>query len=50
MVVLIQVSVRVQKTFFKKILSENKDLKIITIGSKGFDQLKRSMANLLFKK
>jgi len=29
------------KLFFQKILSENKTLKIITVGSKGYDQLKR---------
>ena len=29
------------KVFFQKILNENKTLKIITVGSKGYDQLKR---------
>ena len=29
------------KLFFKKILDENKSLKIITVGSKGYDQLNR---------
>ena len=29
------------KTFFKKILKDGKTLKIITVGSKGYDQLKR---------
>ncbi len=29
------------KSFFSKILSEGKSLKVITVGSKGFDQLKR---------
>jgi len=29
------------KTYFQKILSEGKNLKIITVGSKGYDQLKR---------
>ena len=29
------------KLFFQKILNENKTLKIITVGSKGYDQLKR---------
>ena len=29
------------KTFFQKILDEGKTLKIITVGSKGYDQLKR---------
>ena len=38
------------KNFFKKILSENKDLKIITIGSKGFDQLKREYGKFIIQK
>jgi len=29
------------KLYFQKILNENKNLKIITVGSKGYDQLKR---------
>ncbi len=29
------------KSYFSKIISENKELKIITVGSKGYDQLKR---------
>ena len=29
------------KSYFQKILDENKTLKIITVGSKGFEQLKR---------
>ncbi len=29
------------KSYFEKIISENKTLKIITVGSKGYDQLKR---------
>ena len=29
------------KSYFQKILNENKNLKIITVGSKGYDQLKR---------
>jgi len=32
-----------KKTFFEKIKSEEKSLKIITVGSKGYDQLKRFM-------
>ena len=38
------------KNFFKKILNENKDLKIITIGSKGFDQLKREYGKFIIQK
>mgnify|MGYP001467249047 FL=1 len=34
---------------FKKILDGNKELKIITIGSKGHDQLKRSFGNHILK-
>ena len=30
------------KSYFKKILDDNKTLKIITVGSKGYDQLKRA--------
>ena len=30
------------KTFFQKIIDEGKTLKIITVGSKGYDQLKRA--------
>ena len=31
------------KLFFQKILNENKTLKIITVGSKGYDQLKEHL-------
>ena len=34
---------------FKKILDEKKELKIITIGSKGHDQLKRSFGNYIIQ-
>ena len=40
MEVLIQILLKKQKSYFKKILSEGKTLKIITVGSKGYDQLK----------
>jgi len=33
--------IRKAKSYFQKILNEGKDLKIITVGSKGYDQLKR---------
>jgi len=33
--------IRKAKFYFQKILNEGKDLKIITVGSKGYDQLKR---------
>ncbi len=38
------------KNFFKKILSEGKELKIITIGIKGYDQLKREFGKFIIKK
>ena len=43
------------KSYFSKILSEGKKLKIITVGSKGNDQLKRTFGdkiieNISFKK
>ena len=42
------------KSYFEKIISENKTLKIITVGSKGYDQLKRKyksyiVENISFK-
>ncbi len=42
------------KMYFQKILNENKTLKIITVGSKGYDQLKRAykeniIENISFK-
>ena len=42
------------KIYFQKILNENKTLKIITVGSKGYDQLKRAykeniIENISFK-
>jgi len=38
------------KLFFQKILNENKTLKIITVGSKGYDQLKRGYKNNIIDK
>ena len=41
---------RLAKNHFSKILSEGKELKIITIGSKGYDQLKREYGKHIIKK
>jgi len=38
------------KTYFQKILDEEKILKIITVGSKGYDQLKRTYKNNIIEK
>tara|TARA_B110000438_G_scaffold297009_1_gene342640 strand:- start:8 stop:883 length:876 start_codon:yes stop_codon:yes gene_type:complete len=38
------------KNYFKKILNEGKKLKIITVGSKGYDQLKRVYKNNIIEK
>jgi len=38
------------KSFFQKILNEGKELKIITVGSKGYDQLKRIYNNNIVEK
>jgi F-type H+-transporting ATPase subunit gamma len=38
------------KTYFQKISSEGKTLKIITVGSKGYDQLKRAHKNDIIEK
>jgi F-type H+-transporting ATPase subunit gamma len=38
------------KAYFQKISSENKDLKIITVGSKGYDQLKRMYTDKIIEK
>ncbi len=38
------------KIFFQKILSKGKKLKIITVGSKGYDQLKRTYKNNIIEK
>ena len=41
---------KLAKTNFKKILAEGKDLKIITVGSKGLDQIKRKYGKYVIKK
>ena len=38
------------KSYFKKIVDEGKTLKIITVGSKGYDQLKRVYKNKIVEK
>ena len=42
--------VKLAKNYFKKILKDSKNLKIITVGSKGFDQLKRDYGKFIVKK
>ena len=42
--------VKKAKSFFEKIKSEEKILKIITVGSKGYDQLKRAYGNQIIEK
>ena len=42
--------VKKAKSFFEKIKSEAKSLKIITVGSKGYDQLKRVYGNQIIEK
>jgi F-type H+-transporting ATPase subunit gamma len=41
---------KLAKKHFHKILSENKELKIITVGTKGLDQLKRKYSKHIIKK
>ena len=41
---------KLAKVNFKKILKEGKDLKIITVGSKGLDQIKRGYGKYVVKK
>ena len=41
---------KLAKSNFKRILSEGKDLKIITVGSKGLDQIKREYGKYVIKK
>ena len=41
---------KLAKSTFKKILSEGKNLKIITVGSKGLDQIKREYEKYIVKK
>ena len=41
---------RKAKGYFEKILNEKKTLKIFTVGSKGYDQLKRTYGNYIIEK
>jgi len=41
---------KLAKTKFKKLLNEGKELKIITVGSKGLDQIKREYGKYVIKK
>tara|TARA_X000001036_G_scaffold431875_1_gene466897 strand:- start:1115 stop:1993 length:879 start_codon:yes stop_codon:yes gene_type:complete len=41
---------KLAKNYFKKRLNENKEIKIITVGSKGLDQLKRTYGKYIIKK
>ena len=41
---------KLAKTKFEKILSEGKELKIITVGTKGLDQIKREYGKYVIKK
>ena len=41
---------RLAKNYFLNILKEEKELKIITVGSKGYDQLKREYSKYIIKK
>jgi len=41
---------KLAKVSFKKILSEGKELKIITVGTKGLDQIKREYGKYIIKK
>ena len=38
------------KSYFEKILTEDKTLKIITVGTKGYDQLKRNFSDKIIEK
>ena len=40
---------KLAKSHFKNILKEGKDLKIITVGSKGFDQIKTDYGKFIDK-
>jgi len=42
--------VKKAKSFFEKVKSEEKSLKIITVGSKGYDQLKRTYGSQIVEK
>ena len=41
---------KLAKSYFKKLLSEGKKIKIITVGSKGLDQIKRDYEQYIIKK
>ena len=41
---------KLAKTHFKKLLSERKEIKVITVGSKGLDQIKREYGKYIIKK
>ena len=41
---------KLAKTNFKRILDEGKDLKIITVGSKGLDQIRREFGKFIIRK
>ena len=41
---------KLAKTNFKKILNEGKELKIITVGSKGYDRIRREYGKFVIKK
>ena len=41
---------RLAKNNFQKLLNEGKELKIITVGSKGLDQIKRNYSKYIIKK
>ena len=50
MEVLILILLSKPKSYFNKILKESKNLKIITVGTKGLDQLKREYGKYIIKK
>jgi len=41
---------KLARTYFSKILKDGKNLKIITVGSKGLDQLKRNFGKYIIEK
>ncbi len=41
---------KLAKNYFKKLLEEGKNIKVITVGSKGLDQLKREYGKFIIKK
>ena len=42
--------IKKSKSYFQKVLNEGKNLKIITVGSKGYDQLKRTYKDNIIEK